>query len=301
MNSASIISLFPYGTTTQAEVVSTIKSMCTEEDIQSLESIIAEWRGASKYFMELVSAERGAPESIDGMEIDAAYKPRLEKIASNAFFKRTFFTVPTEFKLVEIEKLVAPQKFVDLDYVQQLKETLPREPKMDDLINFCLELRQNTPPKKLSVAPNSFVYSSSNPDFRFLGGYSKPLTEDDVKASMGGMPAAAIVLLVGYGTPRCNALSIGKRMILNNGFHRMYALLDMGIKYAPLVIQKIAHPELEIAPEIIGVPREYLVRHPRPVMMKDFFDKMLVRVIHRKPAIKEVRISWNAQQSSVPI
>jgi len=33
-------------------------------------------------------------------------------------------------------------------------------------------------------------------------------------------------------------------MVLNNGFHRMYTLGGMGVKYASVVVQKISNPEL---------------------------------------------------------
>lgn len=72
-------------------------------------------------------------------------------------------------------------------------------------------------------------------------------------------------------------------MVLNNGFHRMYTLGDMGVKYAPVVAQKIANPELEPLPTVGRLPKEYLIENPRPVLMKDFFDKELVRTIHRSP------------------
>lgn len=299
----SVTSLFPYGTATQIEIISTIRSLCIEEDIRNLEAILSDWRGASRHFQEMVNAESGVPESISTMEIDNSYKALLDKISSNTLFKQSYSLIPIEFKLVEIEKLIAPQRLVDLDFVQRLKSMLPKNPSMQDMIGFCLDPKQDPPlPKELDIAPNLFVYSSPNTDFRFLGGYPKPLTDEDIKASTsGGVPAAAIMLLLGYGSPRCNVYSFGKRIILNNGFHRLYALLEMGIKYAPLIVQKITNPNVELEPQIAGMPIDYLLNSPRPVLMKDFFDKRLVRIIHKKPTIKEVKIGWTVQQSSVPI
>jgi len=90
-------------------------------------------------------------------------------------------------------------------------------------------------------------------------------------------------------------------MVLNNGFHRMYTLGDMGVKYASVVVQKIANPELEPPPTVAGFLKEYLIGNPRPVLMKDFFDKELVRIIHRKSRMPSVQVAWSAQQSVVPI
>jgi len=58
---------------------------------------------------------------------------------------------------------------------------------------------------------------------------------------------------------------------------------DMGVKYASVVVQKIANPKLEPPPTVAGFPKEYLIENPRPVLMKDFFDEELVRIIHRNP------------------
>lgn len=299
----SSAALFPYGTATQIEVIGTIRSQCTKEDVKNIEAIISEWRESSRHFQEIAEAESGTAESIGIKNIGDAYKPALDRIASNFLFKQSYSLIPIEFRLVEIEKLVAPQRLLDLDFVQHLKTLLPKNPNMEDLINFCLDPKQDiSMPKELEIAPNLFVYSSTNTDFRFLGGYPKVLTEEDIKTSTsGGMPVAAIMLLFGYGSPRCNVYSVGERMILNNGFHRLYALLDMGIKYAPLIVQKITNPSVEMAPDVAGMPIGYLISNSRPVIMRDFFDKKLVRIIHRKPTIKEVKISWNIQQSSVPV
>jgi hypothetical protein len=210
---------------------------------------------------------------------------------------------PLEFRLVELEKLVAAQRYVNLDYVEQLTASLPPKPGMEDLIRFCLSPQRPQPlPKSMQMAPNAMSYSSPSADFRFLGGFPKALSEGDVKAAIGGgVPVAAIVLLVGYGSSTCNAFSVDNRIILNNGFHRVYTLLDMGVKLAPLVIQKITNPGLELPPQIAGLPSDYLVDHARPVLMKDFFDTELVRVIHKKPRIKSVQVAWNSGQSFVPI
>ena len=90
-------------------------------------------------------------------------------------------------------------------------------------------------------------------------------------------------------------------MVLNNGFHRMYTLGGMGVKYASVVAQKISNPSFEPPPTVAGFPKEYLIGNPRPVLMKDFFDEELVRTIHRKPRMPSVQVVWSAQQSVVPI
>src|SRR5208283_2136920 len=99
-----------------------------------------------------------------------------------------------------------PQRTVNLEYVEHLKTTLPAKPSIDDLIDFCLQPKQNPPePRRMLINQNNFLYTSPSQDFRFLGGYPKPLSEEDIKSSTaGGLPVAAVVLLLGYGSPVCN-------------------------------------------------------------------------------------------------
>ena len=295
--------LFPYGVATQAEVNGIIRTECVDEDVAQIDGILSEWRAARSHFLGIVKSESGIAETIKVTDIDKEYRPLLDAIASDYLFQRSFSNLQTEFKLVEIDKLVAAQRTVNLGYVEQLKSALPKEPKMQDLVKFCLAPKQALPqPNAMPLGQNAFSYSSPISDFRFLGGFPKTLTDDDIKAALsGGVPVAALVLLVGYGSTTCNAFHVRRRLILNNGFHRMYALRELGIRHAPLLIQKVESEELEFPPMVAGLPKDYLLDDPRPVLIKDFFDKKLVRVIHKKPRLKNVQIQWNVGQTFVPI
>lgn len=145
------------------------------------------------------------------------------------------------------------------------------------------------------------MFSSPSPDFRFLGGYLKDISEDDIKAGeAGGMPIASVVLLVGYGAAPTNVLSVGKRLILNNGFHRAYALRSIGYTFMPAVVQRVTHPDLELGQVINGLPKEYLIGSPRPSMVKDFFDERLVTKLRVKARLRTIKVAWGAEQLSVP-
>jgi hypothetical protein len=295
--------LFPYGAATLAEVVNIVRSQCIEEEIGNLNMITSDWRQSSNHFQALIKNEPGLAETIGVQNIEESYLERLAEIASDLLFKQSFSLLPTEFKLVEIGKLVAPQRLVNLGYVERLRKLIPRVPGMKDLIDFCLQPKQTPPPpKSLQLAQNLFSFSSPSQDFRFLGGYQKILEEDDVKASTGGgLPVSALVLLLGYGSPTSNVYSIGNRMILNNGFHRMFALEDMGIEYAPVLVQKVGNSDLEFPEVVAGLPKDYLIEHQRPVLLKDFIDPKLVRTLRTKPRMMNVQIGWNFQQTFVPV
>ncbi len=295
--------LFPFGVATQQEVIGIIRSQCIDDDVRELDNIMTNWREASKHFQEIVQNERGIPESIIVKDIGPELSQALNAVASEFLFKQSFSLIPIEFKLVEIGKMVAPQRLVNIDYVEELKKRIPADPKLTDLVEFCLRPKHEPPqPRQLQLAANVMGFSSPSSDFRFIGGYPKQLSDEDIKTALGGgLPSSAILLLVGYGSPTCNVFSIGRRIIVNNGFHRMYALGALGIEYAPVVVQKVTNHELEVPDAIAGLPKDYLINNPRPVLMKDFFDSKLVRVIHKKPRMRNVQLVWNVQQTDVPV
>ena len=79
---------------------------------------------------------------------------------------------------------------------------------------------------------------------------------------------------VGYGVRHLNVVRLGKRMVLNNGYHRAYALRAAGITHVPCMVQAIAHPEeLAFAGGSSLIDNfDELFSSARPPLFKDFFD-----------------------------
>jgi hypothetical protein len=208
--------------------------------------------------------------------------------------------VPSTIRVVEIDKLIAPQREVNLDYVESLRAQIPGNT-ITELMEFCLGPRAAPELKMLQTAQNQITFSSRSLDLRFLGGFPKTLTTDDIKvAHLGGQPAEAIVLLVGYGAGPINAWRAGARVVLNNGFHRIVALRLAGIKSIPMVLQEVANADIEFPEHILGLSKGYLLQQPRPVLIEDFFDEALVTDVRLKPRRKVVKVGWGVEDSVVP-
>ncbi len=214
-------------------------------------------------------------------------------------FMRTFANHPITFEQVEIDKVVASQRTVHLDYVDSIK--LSGWPP-SELVDFCLHPgRDKTPVQVSRTAGNAYTFSSLNPQLRFLGCFEQPYQPSAVLAHHpGGQPIHTITLLVGFGVSTANVFKVGSRIILNNGFHRLYALRSSGIQFAPVVVQHVTHRDLEMQPRIAELPREYLVEAPRPGLMKDFFDERLVCEVHQQGFLKSVQVAWGPNEGIVP-
>ncbi len=286
----------------QAEVLHHIRTQALEEEADRTQEIMMKWERLRPAVEDLIQGESGSAETIRLQQIPEGYRPKLETFASDPLFRKTFSGLPVSFKIVEIDKLVAPQRAVNLDYVNRLIESYPESPSIDDLLDICVSPKRNMDPiQHLEVAPNTHVFSSPNSDIRFLGAFVKHLAPQDLDyAIMGGLPAAAVIGFIGYGGSPINVIQAGRRIVLNNGFHRVYALRSIGVTEIPVVVQHVRNAQLEFPPAVCGLPKEYLLDEPRPVLVKDFFEPEFAITLRVRDRMKVVTMGISLSQHEVP-
>jgi len=286
----------------QAEIVNHIRTQALEEEAKRLPDILAAWEKQRRRVADLMNVEIGVPEQIRIQEIPKECNSRISNIGNDELFKKTFGNYPISFRMVEIDKLVAAQRTVNLDYVDRLKKNYPNKPHLEQLIEICISPNRSMDPiQHLEVAPNTHVFSSPNSDIRFLGAFVKHLTKEDMEYAVhGGLPAAAVITFVGYGGAPINVLQAGSRVVLNNGFHRVFALRSLGIESIPVVIQHVTNVQLEFPPQVAGLPKEYLLGVPRPVLMKDFFEPEFSITLKVRERIKMVTVGIGVNQHEIP-
>jgi hypothetical protein len=287
---------------TQAEVLQHVRTQAVTEEAARLPAILAGWSGVQPRVADLTSREAGIQDAIQITPVPEQHEAKLESFASDNLFRKTFSQHPVAFGVVEIDKMVAPQRAVNLDYVSRLRTKYPTTPTMDELLDICASpKREMDPIQHLEIAPNTHVFSSPNSDIRFLGAFLKELTNEDLNhAVSGGLPAAAVISFVGYGGAPVNVFLSGNRIVLNNGFHRVYALRGVGVTHVPVVIQHVRDPRLELPPLIAGLPREYLLGSARPVLMKDFFEEGFTITLKVRERLKMVTVAIGGNQHDIP-
>jgi hypothetical protein len=297
--------LYLLGATTQAEFQNYVGSLCTSEESVRLPELFVRWHSAAQTFQGIVQTDQGAVGDQEVLPLDLAggLGDRLEMLRNDPLFQQSFSSLPIEFGLVKIGNLIAAQRAVNVDYVAALQNRLPEHPGMGDLFELCLGSDAAIEePASLQQGNGMFIFSSGNSDFRFLGGFTRGVEQSDMlRGRIGGQPVSAIVLLVGYGARALNVLSTGGRLVLNNGFHRAYALQALGITHVPAVIQRVSNVDLEFPPNVAGLPREYLLNHPRPALMKDFLNDDLVVKLQERARRKTVRAGLAVEQFDLPV
>ena len=295
--------LILFGALTQAEFQNLVRVRCLPEVAKDIEGLLSDWRRAASEFQALVLQKSPLPEDAQSVDVNGSSVPIIRRLEADPLFKATFSQHQYSYRLVEIDKLVAGQREVDLGHVERLIAGFGKEMDESKLAEVCLSPRAELPaPVFQQLSYNAIVYSSTHPGLRFIHGFPKPaLVEGDFSLALaGGQPVAAVLMFVGFGTNPVNVFAVGRRLILNNGFHRSYALRTFGATHIPAVVQDIRSPELEMPDVIAGLPKEYLVSHPRPALVGDFFRSGLTTVLRTKPTIRHVKLVWNWEEFNGP-
>lgn len=286
----------------QAEVVHHLRTETLKEDRHRTHEVMSAWRTLQPTVAELIEREAGLPDTVRMTAIPEHLRVQVASIESDPLFQKTFKLLPITFELVEVDKLIAPQRTVNLDYVERLRASYPASPTMNDLIGICVSPKRKMDPiQHLELGPNTHVFSSPNSDIRLLGSFVKELVQDDLRyAEGGGLPAAAIITFVGYGGSPVNVLKFGDRIVLNNGFHRVFSLRSLGVEQIPVVVQHVQNFQLEFPPAVAGLPREYLLGAPRPVLIKDFFEPDFAITIRVQERLRVITVAVSHNQHDVP-
>ncbi len=268
------------------------------------DTLVGEWQAARDLIKKLEREEIGRADhpSIEKIRINAKYEPLLTQFLRDPLIQNGFNTVPTEVAFVELDRMVVYQKNIDLTHVQKLKERLGPHPSDEDVFHLCLPYDHPRPPGRWArLDEDSYVFLSRSNDLRFLG--ALPLEPDHVDhRHHPGTLMGIVGLAVGFGSNLLNAIKAEGRVILNNGSHRAYALRSMGYTHAPCVIQHASNrDELElVAPSAVRRDYDLYLKHPRPSMLKDYFDPRLRKVMPVRRVLREVRVKFSVTDHYVP-
>jgi len=261
-----------------------------------------EWRAANLRFQELQQTEAGWADGPPVGSLPKSVEPLVRRVAADAIFRRSFSAVPGEVGMVELDRLIVSQNAVNLAHVARLRDELGPSPGLDVVFRTCLPFDHPAPVSRAGrVAKNSFVFASDSNDLRFLD--SLVLQPEQVTGYQASGPLVGVVgAVVGYGSNYLNALACEGRLVLNNGFHRAYALRELGVTHVPCVVQRLAGRE-----DLEQVGRAAIRRDPdlyfglaRPPVMKDFFDPLLSRTIICPRRSRQVRVTVTVEELDVP-
>jgi len=265
--------------------------------------IAESWRAANDVVIRLQTEEAGVVENPPLLDLPAEMCGPRDRLLRNDAFQRTLAVIPLDVKMVELDRLIVPQKYLDLLRVRQLREEIEtlRDPRA--LFDFCMPLdRPREAVRWIRTSSDSFVFASPSHDLRYLDvAVFDP--QRFANPSVSGLVAETIGLMVGYSVNCVAAMHAQNRLILVNGTHRAAAMRQAGFTHAPCVIQKITRPEERMlvgAREVNRNPAEFLAI-PRPMMLKDFFDMRLCRQFRMPRRMRQVKVSFSVESFDAPV
>ena len=267
------------------------------------DGVLAErWNDARRVVEQLTVDEAGAADNPGSRKLGPSWHPLLKEFLRDPLVRNGFNLVPTEIALVELDKLVVYQEHVDVTFARDLAERLGPSPSDEMLFRTCLPYDHPHPPVRWAkMHGDKYVFMSPSNDMRFLG--PVPLEAGNITGcELPGSVVGVVGLAVGFGSNFMNAVRVGNRIVLNNGTHRAYALRRMGIEYAPCIVQHCAsREELDaIGSSDIHKGEALYLDHPRPPMLRDYFDARLHMVMPVRRRLRQVTVTFSTSEDFVP-
>ncbi len=203
-------------------------------------ALTAEWQAAQSVVRTLEKEEAGLADDPPIRSMGLEYESFLTEFLKDPLVHHNFNTVPTEVAFVELDRMVVYQKHIDLCFARELEGKLGPAPSEEQILKTCLPYDHPQPPVKWSrVHQNKYVFMSPSNDLRFLG--IMPMQSTHIKDyPPPGNLVGVVGIAVGFGSNFLNAVYAEKRLILNNGSHRAYALRRMGITHVPCIVQHVS-------------------------------------------------------------
>ena len=259
------------------------------------------WQAAQRVIRRLEQDEAGVADDPPIGKLGPEYEPLLIEFLKDPLVHYGFNTVPTEVAIVELDRMVVYQERIDITHSRRLEQKLGAIPSRTDLFRTCLPYDHPQPPVKWCRGSHGkFVFLSPSNDLRFLGPVG--LQPDQLRDAPGDNVVGVVGLPVGFGSNFMNAIYAEKRLILNNGSHRAFALRQMGVTHVPCIVQHVtSRDDLEVvASSSVRRDPDLYLKHVRPPMLRDYFNPQLrmVMPVHRR--LRQVTVRFEVEEEFIP-
>ncbi|HEY0115025.1 MAG TPA: hypothetical protein VGB54_04830 [Allosphingosinicella sp.] len=261
-------------------------------------ALVDEWRIANDHYHDLSESEAGIAERIKCRPLPRRLAPLEQAVRANAWFRHSFSELPVTFAMVELDKLIVSQTHVERGHHDAVAAAIGRD--LERRFHFCIPLEREPPPVDIRrLDDHRWLFSSASTDFRerapmlIRGDRLRTLGVDGPVAAMLGLP-------VGFGSNFMSAVRSGRRIVLQNGYHRAYALRRVGITHAPCIIEEVTRKdELRVGGDAeVNADPEFYFAATRPPLLKDFFDPRFAKLLPVRPIETVVEVEMRVRSGT---
>ena len=261
--------------------------------------LCAEWRAANDHYARLEEREAGLADRVECRPLPKQLAPLVAEVEADPRFRHTFHYLPTRFAMVELDKLVVYQSSLTRSWAERIAARLGPDADPETVFRTCYPIEADPPPLKIEAAEDDrFLFSSPAHHIAFHEAVLLRPEQVPSYASFG--PVGGIVgLVVGFRGNFLNCIKAEDRILLNNGYHRAYALRSLGYTHVPCAIQEVTRlDELRLrATERVADDPAFYFRSARPPLLKDFFDPKLAKPLAMRPRRKLVEVSFQIRKT----
>jgi hypothetical protein len=279
-----------------------VEDLAVDGHSVDVRALTEEWHAARACIRNIAKEELGWVDKPTIHSLPPHLHALRDQLSKDPVLQNGFRIETVDVGIVELDRLLVTQRHINLEHVRRLKRTLGPSPSDEELFKFCLPFDHPQPLMRWRQTDgNTFVFISPSNDLRFLDATvfaSDQLTGYPPPGSIAGVVGA----VVGFGSNFLHTIHVEDRLVLNNGNHRAFALRDMGITQAPCLIRHVANREelrAVTSSEIRKNPDLYL-KHPRPAVLKDYFDSRLHKVINVHRTLSQIIVKFDVKCIDIP-
>lgn len=262
-----------------------------------------EWRMANDVYAELENSEAGIADSIECRPAGAKRAAQVAALEANPWFRESFDNLPFAIEKVELDKLVVSQLHVEASYSGDVRERLGGKGSDKALFDFCLPVSRPMPPVRIQrLSSSRYLFASPSTDFR--NHEPRLLRGSDIAQLTSSGPVEAMLgVMIGFGSNFMSGVRSGSRILLQNGYHRAYALRDAGFTHGWCVVETVTRKdELKLtASDEVAEDPEFYFAAKRPPILRDFFDPRLAKALQVREMETQVEVEIKVRSSTATL
>lgn len=262
-----------------------------------------EWRAANDVYAGLESSEAGIADSIECRPAGPKRAAQVAALTANPWFRESFDNLPFAIEKVELDKLVVSQLHVEASYSADVQKRLGGKGSDKALFDFCLPLSRPMPSVRVQrLGGHRYLFASPSTDFR--DHEPRLLRGADIAHLTSSGPVEAMLgVMIGFGSNFMSGVRSGSRILLQNGYHRAYALRAAGFTHGWCVVETVTRKdELKLtATDEVAEDPEFYFAAKRPPILRDFFDPRISKPLRVREMESQIEVEIKIRSSTATL